>query len=144
MILHAVSKYCRHMSCVRSQIRIAEVFVLVFTLMVLVFDTLPRLQHALPLLLWLPYDPYANSFLYIFTYMFETGCGVIAIVICLSVNMYIYVVLICLSFNYKLLGERARRIGRRSTVDMHRSACASVDVYRDVIDLVRLHLKMNE
>lgn len=60
-----------------------------------------------------------------------------AIIVCLSANMYIYVVLICLSVKYKLLGEWTQRIGHRNAEEVNRSE--QIGFYRDMIDLARLH-----
>lgn len=132
------------MSNVRSQVQGAGIFSFVYTLMVVVFDMLPSFEHLLPMLIWLPYDPYAGSARYIFTYIYEVGCTYVATMVCLCTNMYMFSVLICLSFNYELLGARAKRIGHRDAVDGARATRTKVDVYRDIIDLVRLHLKMNQ
>lgn len=139
----------RHMQEVRRHIRSAEIFVFIFTLMVVVFDILPAFDHFLPLLLWLPFDPYKNTFSYVFAYIYEVSCTSVATAVCLSTNMYMYVVLICLNFNYILLGERAKRVGYSNGmdsngIDSNRSTQSKVSVYGDMTDLIKLHLKMNQ
>lgn len=133
----------RYISYVHGQIRGAETFVFIFTLMVVIFTLLPSLDHILPLLLWMPFDPYVNNFRYVLSYLFDGCCTTVATAVCLSTNMYMYVVLICLNFNYILLRERAERIGFQKSLDERKAPRGKVDVYRDITDLIKLHLKTN-
>lgn len=112
--------------------------------MVVAFNVLPGLAHILPALFYMPFDPYATASGYITAYVYESGCTLMATVICLSINMYMYVVLMCLSFNYELLGERAQCIGFRHGIHKNRPAQLKADVYGDLIGLIRLQLKINQ
>lgn len=134
----------RHLEDARQSIRKAEIYVYIFMSMVVVFNILPGLVHILPALFYMPFDPYATASGYILAYSYITGCTLMATIICLSINIYMYVVLICLSFNYELLGERAQCVGCRHGIDKNRPTQLKADVYEDLIALIRLQLKINQ
>lgn len=116
-----------------------------FTLNLVVFNLVPALAHILPLLYWLPFDPYATGFRYVSIFTYEMLCSLVAIFIGAATNMYMYVVLICLNFNYELLAERAQRVGYHDTFDENnRSTSLKSIAYNDMVRLIRLQLKMNE
>lgn len=136
-------RYIKH---ARSHIRKTELSMLLFVVNLLVYDIIPGVTHSLPVLFWLPFDPFATSFRYILTFAYETGCSIAAISVGISNNMYMYVVLICMNFNYELLGERAERVGYRDAPQNRSQPTSSlkINVYNDIVELIRLQLKMNE
>lgn len=133
------------MNNVRRYIRISEILLLVFALNLIVFNVLPALARILPLLFWLPFDPYATKFRYVSTFAYEASCSIFGTAISSLTNMSMYAVFISLSFNYELLGERAQRISLPSVSDhKQRSPQSKADAYKEMVDLIKLHQKMNE
>lgn len=126
------------MAVVRGQMWYTETFVFMFIPMVVILIIVPLIQHGFPTLVWLPYDPYASNSYYIVTFLWQSLCSIAVGITVISTNVYVYTVLICLSFNYILLGQRLQRIGctnrKRSRTDVH----------GDLNDLIKLHLKMNQ
>lgn len=123
------------MKVARGQVRYAETFVFIFTLMSTIFVIIPLTQHDFPSMAWLPFDPLASNFSYYSTFTWQAICTATVAFTVISANVYVYMVLICLSFNYILLGQRFKRLGQERS---------QVDVYGDLIQLIKLHLKMNE
>lgn len=134
------------MNKARGYIRITEIFLLIVALNLMVFNIIPALAHLLPVLFWLPFDPYATGFRYVSSYAYEASCSIFGTAISSLTSMYMYVVFICLSFNYELLGERAQAISFTNGTDNKKRSPQSskADVYNDMVDLIKLHLKMNE
>lgn len=131
------------MERVRSQIRYVEIFLLIFAIMAIDFVILPAFQNALPLNFWLPYDPHANRFYFVCTYIWHSWCGIVATTVSSSTNMYMFLVLIFLNFAFALLGCRLECMGYGNRLCINRSQSKST-VYADLIDLIKLQLKINE
>lgn len=74
----------------------------------------------------------------IIRFIWQSLCSASVGITIKATNVYVYTILICLSFNYMLLGQRVQGIGHTSR--LHSRA----DVYDDLIDLKTLHLKMNQ
>lgn len=135
----------RHLKDVQSHVRKTQVSMSLFASNFVVFILVPALAHILPLLYWLPFDPYATRFRFVSTFIYEMLCSFVAILLGAAFNMYMYVVLVCLTFNYELLGERAQRIGYGDADDdKKRPTSIKSHIYNDLIELIRLQLKMNE
>lgn len=124
------------MQIVRGHVRYAEAFMVIYALMATSFLIVPLTQRDFPSIMWLPYDPCASNFYYFLTYTWQLCCTATISITVISTIVYVYTVLICLRFNYISLGERLQRIGYRQH--------SKVDVCGDLIDLIKLHLKMNQ
>lgn len=72
-------------------------------------------------------------------YCLEIICDIVIGAIALSTAWYLLLVFTCLSFNYELLGGRAGRIGQQSASKESKRS----DAYGQMIELIKLHMKMN-
>lgn len=126
------------MKTVRGQMRYAEAFVYTLLAMTITFVIVPYTQHNFPTTIWLPFDPYASNLNYNISYVVQSFCGASITIAAVSTNVYVFTVLLCLSFNYILLGKRFQCIGYTNRQQ------PKVDDYGDLIDSIKLHLKMNQ
>lgn len=134
----------RLLTDVKGRIRKTKISMSLFALNLVVFILTPALAHILPLLLWYPFDPYATVSRFVSVFSYEMLCSFVAVFIGAATNMYVYVVLICLCFSYELLGERAQRVGLRSATHDNRSAALKATVYSDMVELIKLQMKINK
>lgn len=109
----------------------------------MVFTITPMITNGLPFIFWYPFDPSLNSFRYYSIYLYEVLCAVICTATNVSVNMYMFVVLICLNFYYALLGERAQLI-EYPTDKSESMKPSKIDIYKKIIEIINFHLKINE
>lgn len=114
-----------------------------YFLNVIVFTIIPMLSNALPFIFWYPFDPYQSVLMYNVIYLYEVLCALACSATNLSVNTYMFVVFICMNFYYSLLGERAQPIGHRSVGGSNVTKSKEA-FYREMIDLINFHLKINE
>lgn len=123
--------------------RIAEIYEIfgAVNLTIMVLMPLTTGARHLPFIFWLPFDPLTSSFRYYFSYVYQAMCAIIAGGINLSANMFIFYVLICLNFNFALLSERIQHIGYN---DLNANGLQSqMEYYKDIIDHINIHLKIN-
>ena len=99
----------------------------------------PICVNKLPLMLWTPFDQYESLSTYMAMYVLDTICATVIGLMVTCFNTYLLLVLVCLNFNYELLGERAARIGHQSS---HKRGKQS-ETYGPMIELIKLHMKMN-
>lgn len=112
----------------------------VFTgVMVIFFAIAPYMMHQLPYMLWVPFDPFESFSTYLTMYLLDVMAGWVTYVLFACDNGYIMLVLICLNYNYRLLGERAGHIGNQRT---NRNG-QPLETYEQAIALIKLHLKIN-
>lgn len=55
-----------------------------------------------------------------------------------------FVVFICMNFYYSLLSERAQPIGHQIVDSSNMVPISKNAIYREMIDLINFHLKINE
>lgn len=153
------SIYYRYITDARFYIRIATIYEIFGTsnLVVMIFMPVITGVRRLPFIFWLPFDPLTSSIRYYFAYMLQAMCALIAGGINLCANMYIFIVFICFNFNFGLLSARIKQIGysdldgRGRSDDRHgtanwafdRSSPSRIDCYREVIEHINVHMKIN-
>lgn len=127
-----------------SYMKIVYIYELYGISNLVVFTMMPSLMKGkqLPTLMWLPFDPHKTTLSYSLAYIGEAMC--INFIGCnnLIINMYVMLVLICLNFYYGLLGERSKHIGHKSNSNGSISK-SKADIYREMIDLIKCHHKIN-
>lgn len=116
--------------------RIINTLDMTYIVVLVFFAIAPFYIDRLPLSFWTPFDQYANIFIYMSMYVFQCICGVFTCGVCLCINIYVLFVLICLTFNYELLRERAGCIGLRP-------GNTEIKTYAQMAGVVKLHLKIN-
>lgn len=105
------------------------------------FAIIPWFKHALNLLLWYPFDPYQNEFCFRLIQLFESLWGTCGGATNVAINMYLFVVFISINFYYSLLSERASQIGHQIAEQPKPN---QIQIYQDMIELINVHLKINE
>lgn len=96
--------------------------------------------------LWLPYDPFKTNLAFYLTYFHEFGCVIYAGGSNIAINLYVFSILICLNFYVTLLNERVKRIGYANGYndDSKSTQFMKTSFYREIIDRITLHLKIDE
>lgn len=126
----------RLLEVVRVHIRCADFFSIAYAITGIIFIVVPGFQYMLPMMYWLPYDPYKTIARFIFTYIWQASFATFIIMTIIATNMCVYLILICLNFNYMLLSQRLQRIGSGQQI--------KADTYRKFVNVIKLHLKMNQ
>lgn len=99
------------------------------------------IKPILPFTAWYPFNPYQTQMRFTLTQIFESLCVACVTATNLSINSFIFVVFICLNFYYSLLSYRATRAGHQTDGNPKQSKNA---IYREMIELVNAHLKINK
>lgn len=96
--------------------------------------------------LWLPYDPFKTNIAFYLTYFHQFGCVIYAGGSNIAINLYVFSILICLNFYLMLLNERVKRIGYVNGYndDTKSTQFMKTSFYREMIDRITLHLKIDE
>lgn len=110
----------------------------------MVFTITPIITNGLPFKFWFPFDPRVTSARYYSIYVYEVFCALSCSATNLSVNMYMFVVFICLNFYYAVLGERAQLIGYQTADKSKLFKQSKIDIYKKMIEIINFHLKINE
>lgn len=101
----------------------------------------PWIGHHLPFLLQYPFDPYKTELRFNFFKIYESLSAMCCTATNVSINMYMFVVFICLNFYYSLLSERAKQLGHQIAGKPKQT---KNDFYREMIELINFHLKINK
>lgn len=120
-------------------IRILNAWGALTCVMITFVSIAPFCIKELPFMLWTPFDPFARFSTYITLYLLEVMCAIFSGAMATCANWFILLVLICSKYNFEVLGARVARIGHQasSQKDMQNGA------YGEMIELVKLHMKMN-
>lgn len=105
------------------------------------FVVQPWIKNTLTSLYWYPIDPYRSKICFKLIQCFESVRASCFAVTNISINMYTFLVFIFLNFYYSLLSERVAHIGHQIAGQPKK---AKADIYRNVIELIKFHLKINE
>lgn len=135
----------KHLQYAYTQIKIVNYYQIVGALHLAVFVMMPCLTggHHLPTIMWFPFDPYKSTTSFVLTYIGVGTCVTIVGGTNLVTDMCVLMVFICLQFFYALLNERAKQVGHRSNANTS-TPQTTADIYREMIDLINFHLKVNE
>lgn len=106
---------------------------------IIFFGIAPYCINRLPLLLWYPFDQFANFTIYMTLYVYELLCLSIGCSMFIFLNGYLVLAIIFLNYNYGLLSERASRIGHQPFNEKSQK----IETYGKMIELIKLHTKMN-
>lgn len=128
----------------KSYLRIISVYKIFGGINLAVLAFTPALTHRMVTTFRLPLDPYASNINFYSTYIYEASCALFAGSMNLSANLYIFILFICLSFNFGLLSERLKRIGYIGPCEEDNPSRLKIDVYPEIVDHIKVHLKMNQ
>lgn len=103
------------------------------------FGIAPYCVHQFPYMFWTPFDPFGSTTTYTTLYLVELFCDIVSGAMSTCLDWYLLLVLVCMNFNYKLLGERVGRIGHQPC----KKKSEQIECYRQMIELIKLHLKIN-
>lgn len=115
-------------------------------LIVLIIMPLFESERRLPFLAWFPFDVYRSTIRFYSIYVMQFACAVFAGGCNVSINMYIYSILVYFNFFLRLLNVRASRLGFASGFNEKytKTPVKKLSFYRDTIECISFHLKIDK